>query len=707
MEMIGSGKNQQYLLGIDLNREYAQLSFVSPGRPPQSVSTVAGSELYQIPLALYRPKADSWLFGREALELAREDGKIPFTDLLQAVYARTKVTVSGEETDAIELLALFLRRSFSILPNNFPLQKVSAVVLCAEGADGEGKKQLRELGERLKLASPAFFVIDRKEAAFSYIVRQKPELWSRDVLFAAAAKGALELYHFSVNKEIRPNTANVDLALFGQPEGEVALKLSEGMLSGADYATVYLIGDTPERKWDEDNLRQVLRGKRVFQGNNLFCLGAAFYALSRTGGERGIIYLGEDKIRSDLSLEVFEGEKRRLLSLIDVGTSFFGLNMKLELYLNEARGLTFHAACVDRPGAGFSKTVYFPELPERAGFATRIRLSLSALSAREIAIQVTDLGMGMLYPAAQAVSENILVLPDVNAELEAEKDVPRPPSGEGAPDPAARMTIGNYAETPYEEKRTRTRVYCIEELAMLISRSASLLDESLLDEELVKWVQVELGLPELAKSLRSILSGRGQLWELAEKLMEAAYCPARDRRNALTVLRKTSGKDPLEKRKDQAIRLAQMGKYGKALGEFIAMLKEIPSDQLRIRSEILHDMGVLEAQSFRFQAAADFFYQAYNLDRDQESFEAYVMAKRLGSSQTEYVGLAAEVFSDHIVQKTEQRITQAKESWVNSPQRGKLDRLSELKFGGDSLLYYQECGRLIRELQEEYRSSME
>ena len=84
-----------------------------------------------------------------------------------------------------------------------------------------------------------------------------------------------------------------------------------------------------------------------------------------------------------------------------------------------------------------------------------------------------------------------------------------------------------------------------------------------------------------------------------------------------------------------------------------------------------------------------------------------MMAKRLGSSQTEYVSLAAEAFSQNAVDKTEKRIAEAKESWVNSPQRKKLDRLSELKFGGDSLLYYRECGRLIQELQEEYRASME
>ena len=104
--------------------------------------------------------------------------------------------------------------------------------------------------------------------------------------------------------------------------------------------------------------------------------------------------------------------------------------------------------------------MHFPELPEREGYSTRIRLWVRADLKGRILVRVKDLGMGEFFPATGMEVEKEL-LPDPVA-MDPFEEVPAP-----------RISVGKYAELPYEEKRTRMKLYCIEELARLILKSPS------------------------------------------------------------------------------------------------------------------------------------------------------------------------------------------------------------------------------------------
>ncbi len=690
------------VLGIDLNHEFAQLSYASGDISPRSASTISGSELYQIPIALFRPKADSWLFGREALIRAKEEGKVPFTGLLDRVYENKPWMVDGEEMDAIELLALFLRRILSILPGEVPPAKVSRISLCAIDLNEERRSLLMGLEERLKLPGLSLNVIDRREAAFSYVLGQSGGM--KEALLIGAGRRSLEEYSLSINKDFHPAVAMVEKKRRSCKEENEVYQVLDEAFKYREYGTVYLVGEYPEREWDQERLRGICRGKRVFQGNNLFSLGAAFHALAlQFDTNRDVLFLKEGQIRCNLALEVMEEEKKKLLPLIDMGTSARNLKMVMELYLEGKRGICLKASSADRPGELFSLGVSFSGIPEKEGFPTRVRLTITATSASRIILEAEDLGMGELLPSSGVTERMTLRFPETGADFVREgESVP----GDGEEDYSVRLPVGKYGERPYEEKRTRIRVYSIEELALLICQSAHLLDESLMDEEIIKWAQTELGLPDLSSTLKKLLARRCGLWEFAEVLLNAAGVSSREKRKALTALRKTTGKDPLERRKDQALQLAQMGKYGSAMAELYSILEETSPDRLSFRSELLHDMGVLEAQSFRFLSAADFFYQAYELDRDEESYQAYVLALRLGRTGEEYVRIAADTLPPAAVEECEKKLKSVGESWADSPGRKRLDHLLELRLADDPIQYYEECGKLIDGLREEYRDSM-
>ncbi len=63
---------QCYYIGIDMDDRNAVISYYKAGmREPESLSTIAGSEIYQIPVALIKKRGiGQWFIGEEAKKMA-------------------------------------------------------------------------------------------------------------------------------------------------------------------------------------------------------------------------------------------------------------------------------------------------------------------------------------------------------------------------------------------------------------------------------------------------------------------------------------------------------------------------------------------------------------------------------------------------------------------------------------------------------------
>ena len=75
--------NNSYYIGIDINDKNAMISYFQPNmEEPETLSTVAGSELYQIPIVLAKRKdLGQWYYGDDAKKMAM-NGEIIFVDNL-------------------------------------------------------------------------------------------------------------------------------------------------------------------------------------------------------------------------------------------------------------------------------------------------------------------------------------------------------------------------------------------------------------------------------------------------------------------------------------------------------------------------------------------------------------------------------------------------------------------------------------------------
>ncbi|MBQ9437941.1 MAG: hypothetical protein IJU50_06375, partial [Lachnospiraceae bacterium] len=488
-------RKSNYVIGIDLSFECVQISYYEKGEKPQSVSTVPGSELYQIPLALYKPKEDNWLFGREAIRKAEEEGKLPYRDLLRYVYLRKFFLVDGEQMPAIELLALFLRRVLSLLPGRYSLSGAGVLSITAEKLDKDKAAALSGLEGKLKADVP-LFILDRKEALFSYIAGQPKSVRSGEALALSFREKNLQVFRFSLNQDTFPPMGRVflDAQPFVIGGEEEFCRILAKYLTLGDFQSVFLIGEGPFGEWGKESLTLLCQGRRVFRGSNLFCLGAAFHALGKLTEEEGAaVYLGEDALLASVSLGALERDRAGMAKLLPLGIQASEASWVSELYLDETRTLDFQISRLD--GSIVIKRMVFSGIPERPGFSTRARLSIKADQKTNglLRVRMTDLGMGDFYPATGISQEEML-------------DLYAPGGDNGSLTPHVRFAIGNYLEEAYEEPSTHYKAHCLEELSYIIIRNAELLDESLLDDNLPPWVG-KLGLGELASGLaRSLRS---------------------------------------------------------------------------------------------------------------------------------------------------------------------------------------------------------
>ena len=269
---------------------------------------------------------------------------------------------------------------------------------------------------------------------------------------------------------------------------------------------------------------------------------------------------------------------------------------------------------------------------------------------------------------------------------------------------SAATPVGRYAKTPYFEERLRVRLYSVEELCYLFAKNAYLLDESAVNAGLIEWLDTELALPELAHTLSVLLSEKAKLSELVGAIF--AYVGyGQDREELLQVLDENEGLSEKERLKSKADYLAQTGKYALAFGEYETLLHRLSEGELALRSQVLHNMGVITAQMFLFAKASELFYRAYAYDRNEETWLQYLAAKRLAESEGTYLNYV--VSSDEALDTSlalESRLKEALSEWADSREKKKLDEVLDCRRSGNSMLYYEEIARMSEGLKREYRS---
>lgn len=402
-------------LGIDFNDSYAMVSFYRESmEEPQSVSMIAGSENYRIPTLLARKKnIGSWYYGDEAGRMAKTSEVICIDRLLQRAVNGEVIGVGEDNYDAVELLALFIRKLMELPQKLGNLPGVDCLAITVDRLNRENMEVFWKVAAKLELSSEQFLVLDHKESFYYFALSQKEELWRHDVFLYACDKDLI--YSYDLKRDVRTSPQMIQIHESGKRPlgdnrdksfGEILVRTMENRIVSA----VYLVGDGFDGGWMKDSLNILCRGRRAFMGKNLFSKGACYGAALRGQEEKWpYIYMGENEMKFNLSIKVKDHGDVAFYNLISAGKNWFEAKGECEVILSGTPEIDFWKQLPNSREAVI-ETFELTDLPRRPDKTTRIRILAQAVSDDKISVEIKDLGFGDIFRGTDKVWKYTMVM---------------------------------------------------------------------------------------------------------------------------------------------------------------------------------------------------------------------------------------------------------------------------------------------------------
>lgn len=413
---------EKIIVGYDLGNRYSQISYCAyDGGEPETLSVIAGEESYNIPTVLCkRNGANQWFFGKEAYKHAEAEEGSLVTDLLERALNGEKVTVEEEEFDSAALLTLFVRRSLSRLSLIAETDRIGALMFTCEVMDGRMAALLDNIVAGLSLKTKNINYQSHVESIYYYTLHQPAELWQKPVVVFDYVTDSVRTYTLEFNRRTTPVVAFAKEAEYpflscgetapeepfdeelGKRLDEKFLVLLREVCEGKLMSSVYLLGSGFREEWMKESLPYLCRGRRVFQGNNLYSKGACHamrerLAPSETGAAH--VFLGDDKLKANIGMQVSRQGEDSYYALLDAGTSWFEAKKSVVFLLKEDN--TFSMIITPLNGRDIKiAQVTLEGLPVREGAASRLYMEIRMTSESHIELTVEDLGFGEIYPAS-------------------------------------------------------------------------------------------------------------------------------------------------------------------------------------------------------------------------------------------------------------------------------------------------------------------
>ena len=405
MRLPGSEK---VIVGYDLGNKYAQISCYVTGSEEEirTLSSVAGSSVYTIPLALSkRQGVNQWFYGSEAIRYAGEEEGILVENLLKLARDGEPVQIDGAPIDPVALLTLFLKRSLGLLSQVTNTERIGALMITCEELDHRMLEVLTAATEGLHLKTDQICFQSHVESFYYYNLYQPEELWRHKRILCEYGEASIRTYCMECNRHTTPVVAYMEEREFPFPVPEsdekmqeIAKKLCENQM----ISSVYLIGEAFSRDWMKESLRYLCKGRRVFQGNNLFSKGACYGMMERlTPGENGKnhVFLGRDKLKSNIGMKVLRQGEESYQALLDAGINWYEAKNTMEFYLLEGRAVEILITSLTGKGNRIARIV--PE--ELQEGIIRLRISVEMRDDTHLKVELEDLGFGTFRAATHHI----------------------------------------------------------------------------------------------------------------------------------------------------------------------------------------------------------------------------------------------------------------------------------------------------------------
>lgn len=425
----GSGK--RYIVGFDLTDTSCGISYCSDQGDIRTVSLVAGSEEYVIPMALSkRHGAGQWFFGKDAFASAEAGESILVGNLFSKALWGEDTHIDGLVYGAGSLFTLYLKRAFGLLQSVGSSDRMEAVMFTIPEVTVPAMELIRESLKSLHIKTDKIYFMSHSESFYHYVASQGYErLHSNPVLFTVDDR-KLCMTRLPVNRHTIPQVVHAETSYFELPKDRgtlpddldsMLLKAVQGSaVFGQDYS-YYLVGEEFTEDSLSNSLKYMCNKGKVFGGTNLFSKGAVLALLEKnevTGaaarnrknsGEKKpeFIFLGDDKLTSNIGMNLLSQGTEAYYALLDAGTCWFEAEATVEFYISGGNDVTLSVSSIT--GGGKSDVII--SLEGYGGELTRMKLTASMSDIKTLFVVIEDMGLGAFTKTKASKWEEEIVLP--------------------------------------------------------------------------------------------------------------------------------------------------------------------------------------------------------------------------------------------------------------------------------------------------------
>lgn len=389
-------------VGIDINDKYAMISYYQAHMSePETVSPVAGSQIYQIPTLLAKRRGlGQWYYGEDARKMAKTSEVICVDALLKRAVNGESIRIEDENYNALELLALFLKKLMDLPMKLYNAEGCDRLILSVERLSKDNMAAFWKIAPKLGLRPEQFSVIDHKESFYYFALSQAESLWLHDVyLFENDGKN---LFYYGLRRNTRttPQVISIRESIKNPIEEDrdaEFLSILQKAFENRVVSSVYLVGDGFEGEWMKESLTFLCRGRRAFVGNNLYSKGACYAGAVRDAqADWRFIYMGENEMKFNLSLKLKDRGNLSFYTLINAGKNWFESKGECEVILDGEREIVFWKQLPNSREAVI-ETLELTDLPLRPERTTRLRITAVPVSDEKIEVTIRDLGFGEIF----------------------------------------------------------------------------------------------------------------------------------------------------------------------------------------------------------------------------------------------------------------------------------------------------------------------
>ena len=392
----------EWYIGIELGSRWTQVSCYHRNlKEPETKSTIAGAGIYRIPTAICKRKSTGqWCFGEEASRLA-ESGEGLYADYLLERSLKQDTVFLGKDYQAVDLLMVFLRK---VLRMALPAEGAEAVTKCVftvEKVTIEIVQLLKTMAEKLELTEEQLIIQDFRESFYAYAVCQEAELWQHDVMLFYCNGDEVWQQRLTCDKNTKPRIAEVEERCMGMLPEDVKewdltfARMVHEAMSGRIVSSVYLIGSGFDGNWMQESLQAVCRGRRAFQGKNLYTRGACYSGMLICHQEEAeTVYFCEYKLKEHLLLKVTKGDGMYFYPLVEAGSDRHQIGKDVRIVIEGEPELELW---IQKPGSREARveSLDLEGLPAGNG-RRRLALSLYLGDGGEVLLKIRDIGWGEL-----------------------------------------------------------------------------------------------------------------------------------------------------------------------------------------------------------------------------------------------------------------------------------------------------------------------